>query len=303
MRVFFQLGIRMMHVTYNRRNLLGDGCAEPANGGLSDLGRAAIAEMNRVGVIVDVAHSGWRTSLEAAKASQKPMVASHTVCDGAEPPHPRQAGRGHPGHLRHGRPDRHLLHPELPGRQRRHRGAAGPHRLRREALRRRPRGDRHRRGPHVAARLGPGSQGAQPRTAAARGSRRSGRRALAADTGRGPPAWPGPTGRCSPSAWCSAATRTRRSARSSAATCCGCAAMRSRSRCRLESALIKECVRAYTSSLMMPSASPPWKFSGSGTFMRSKMVLQRLPRRTSSFTRWPWCLTPRRAPPASIVGR
>lgn len=80
-RIFFQLGIRMMHVTYNRRNMLGDGCAEPANGGLSDLGRAAIAEMNRVGVIVDVAHSGYRTSFEAAKASRRPMVASHTTCD------------------------------------------------------------------------------------------------------------------------------------------------------------------------------------------------------------------------------
>ena len=77
-RLFFQLGIRMMHLTYNRRNALGDGCAEPANAGLSELGRAAIAEMNRVGVIVDVAHSGWRTSLEAAKASRQPMVASHT---------------------------------------------------------------------------------------------------------------------------------------------------------------------------------------------------------------------------------
>lgn len=80
-RLFFQLGVRMMHVTYNRRNMLGDGCAETANGGLSDLGRAAIAEMNRVGVIVDVAHSGWRTSLEAAQVSKRPMVASHTVCD------------------------------------------------------------------------------------------------------------------------------------------------------------------------------------------------------------------------------
>lgn len=79
-RTFFELGIRMMHVTYNRRNLLGDGCAETANGGLSDLGRAAVAEMNRVGVIVDVAHSGWRTSLEAAQVSQRPMVASHTSC-------------------------------------------------------------------------------------------------------------------------------------------------------------------------------------------------------------------------------
>ena len=77
-RLFFQMGIRMMHLTYNRRNMLGDGCAETANGGLSDFGRAAIREMNRTGVIVDVAHSGWQTSLEAAKASSKPMVASHS---------------------------------------------------------------------------------------------------------------------------------------------------------------------------------------------------------------------------------
>lgn len=78
-RVFFQLGIRMMHLTYNRRNMLGDGCGETIDGGVSDLGRAAIAEMNRTGVIVDVAHSGWRTSLEAAKSSNRPMVASHTA--------------------------------------------------------------------------------------------------------------------------------------------------------------------------------------------------------------------------------
>lgn len=78
--IFFQLGCRMMHLTYNRRNMLGDGCAEPANGGLSDLGRAVIAEMNRLGIIVDVAHSGWQTSFEAAKASSRPIVASHSVC-------------------------------------------------------------------------------------------------------------------------------------------------------------------------------------------------------------------------------
>ena len=81
-RIFFQLGIRMMHMTYNRRNMIGDGCAEPANAGLSDFGRAAVAEMNRVGVIADVAHSGWQTSLETAKASSRPMVASHSACDG-----------------------------------------------------------------------------------------------------------------------------------------------------------------------------------------------------------------------------
>jgi membrane dipeptidase len=84
-RLFYQLGIRMMHVTYNRRNMLGDGCAETANGGLSDFGRAAIAEMNRVGVIVDVAHSGWRTSLEAAQVSTWPIVASHTVSHALNP--------------------------------------------------------------------------------------------------------------------------------------------------------------------------------------------------------------------------
>jgi membrane dipeptidase len=79
-RLFHELGVRMMHVTYNRRNPLGDGAGEPHDGGLSDFGRAAVAEMNRAGVIVDVAHSGWRTSLEAAQASEKPMVASHSAC-------------------------------------------------------------------------------------------------------------------------------------------------------------------------------------------------------------------------------
>ena len=53
---FSNSGIRIMHLTYNRRNMIGDGCAEPANAGLSDFGRAVVAEMNRVGVIVDVAH-------------------------------------------------------------------------------------------------------------------------------------------------------------------------------------------------------------------------------------------------------
>ena len=81
-RIFYQLGIRMMHLTYNRRNPIGDGAGEPGNGGLSDFGHAVVAELNRCGVIVDVAHSGWRTSLEAARASQKPMVASHSACGG-----------------------------------------------------------------------------------------------------------------------------------------------------------------------------------------------------------------------------
>ena len=89
--VFFRLGVRMMHLTYNRRNLLGDGCAEVADAGLSAFGREVIAEMNRVGVLVDVAHSGQKTSYEAAKASTVPMVASHSVA-GALSTHYRGKG-------------------------------------------------------------------------------------------------------------------------------------------------------------------------------------------------------------------
>lgn len=81
-RIFQMLGCRMMHLTYNRRNAIGDGCAEPANGGLSEFGREAVDELNRAGVIADVAHSSWQTSLDAAEASEQPIVASHTVCSG-----------------------------------------------------------------------------------------------------------------------------------------------------------------------------------------------------------------------------
>ncbi|MFK8113702.1 MAG: membrane dipeptidase [Rubripirellula sp.] len=84
-RVFYQLGIRMMHLTYQRRNMIGDGCGEKSDAGLSDFGHKAIAEMNRVGVIPDCAHSGWKTSLEAAKASSRPVVASHSTCAAIHP--------------------------------------------------------------------------------------------------------------------------------------------------------------------------------------------------------------------------
>jgi len=79
-QTFFQLGTRMMHLTYNRANAIGDGCGEARNGGLTDFGRAVIKEMNRVGVIVDAAHCGEQTSLDAARCSDRPMVVSHSMC-------------------------------------------------------------------------------------------------------------------------------------------------------------------------------------------------------------------------------
>jgi membrane dipeptidase len=84
-RIFFQLGVRMMHLAYNRRNLLGDGCMEPANAGLSDFGRIVIGEMNRVGILIDVAHAGWRTGAEAAAVSSCSIVASHSACHALNP--------------------------------------------------------------------------------------------------------------------------------------------------------------------------------------------------------------------------
>jgi membrane dipeptidase len=78
--IFFDLGVRMMHLTYNRRNLIGEGCAETNDGGLSDFGKAVVREMNRVGVIVDSAHSSNQTGIDSASVSDKPVVISHATC-------------------------------------------------------------------------------------------------------------------------------------------------------------------------------------------------------------------------------
>ena len=79
-RISYQLGCRMMLLTYNRWNMIGVGCGEDSTGGLSDFGHEVVREMNRIGIIVDVAHSGLQTSMDAAKTSEKPMVASHSSC-------------------------------------------------------------------------------------------------------------------------------------------------------------------------------------------------------------------------------
>lgn len=84
-RVFAQLGVRAMHLTYNRRNPIGDGCGESADGGLSAFGYDAVAEMNRSGVIIDLAHTGWRTCLDAAKASSQPVIVSHSAAHALNP--------------------------------------------------------------------------------------------------------------------------------------------------------------------------------------------------------------------------
>ena len=74
------LGLRVMQMTYNVRNLVGDGCLERANAGLSNLGRALVAELGRVGMVMDLSHAGQRTIAEAIAEAKAPPVISHTGC-------------------------------------------------------------------------------------------------------------------------------------------------------------------------------------------------------------------------------
>lgn len=72
------LGVRHMLLAYNVRNLVADGCAEVADAGLSNFGRQVVAEMGRVGIIVDCSHTGCRSSLEAIALSKHPTIFSHS---------------------------------------------------------------------------------------------------------------------------------------------------------------------------------------------------------------------------------
>jgi membrane dipeptidase len=78
--VFHGLGVRIIQLTYNLRNLVGDGCLEPGNAGLSRFGRGVVARMNERGVLVDLSHCGRRTTNDAIAASTKPVAITHSGC-------------------------------------------------------------------------------------------------------------------------------------------------------------------------------------------------------------------------------
>ncbi len=77
---FADLGVRVIQLTYNPANPLGDGSMAPANRGLTPLGRAVIARLNEKRVMVDLSHSGEHTCLEAARTSRQPISINHTGC-------------------------------------------------------------------------------------------------------------------------------------------------------------------------------------------------------------------------------
>ena len=78
--MFHGLGVRIVQPVYNRRNLMGDGCLEPANGGLSTLGYELVAEINKLKILLDLSHAGARTQAEGIAASKVPMAITHTGC-------------------------------------------------------------------------------------------------------------------------------------------------------------------------------------------------------------------------------
>ncbi len=75
--VLHRLGLRFMQLSYNNQSLLATGCYEACDAGLTRMGRAVVAEMNRVGMVVDMSHAAERSTLDAIAHSTRPIAISH----------------------------------------------------------------------------------------------------------------------------------------------------------------------------------------------------------------------------------
>ena len=72
-----ELGCRFMQLTYNNQSLLATGCYEKIDSGVTNFGREAIKEMNRVGIVVDMSHSAEKSTMDAIEISEKPIAITH----------------------------------------------------------------------------------------------------------------------------------------------------------------------------------------------------------------------------------
>jgi membrane dipeptidase len=86
--LFKELGVGIIQMAYNTQNLVGTGCYETKDGGLSDFGREVVAEMNRLGILCDLSHVGAKTSEDVILASKQPVAYSHCLPAGLKG-HPR----------------------------------------------------------------------------------------------------------------------------------------------------------------------------------------------------------------------
>ena len=75
--LFHTLGVRIIQITYNERNLIGNGCYERTDDGLSRFGQDAVKEINRLGILIDLSHVGDQTTLDAAEQSDGPVACTH----------------------------------------------------------------------------------------------------------------------------------------------------------------------------------------------------------------------------------
>lgn len=86
---FYWLGQRVSQLTYNSRNMIGNGATERVDGGISDFGVAVVERMNEIGMAVDVSHSGDRTTLDACEVSSRPVLFTHSNSRVLSGGHPR----------------------------------------------------------------------------------------------------------------------------------------------------------------------------------------------------------------------
>ena len=91
--IFKDAGIGVAQITYNTQNLVGSGCYESTDSGLSDFGHEVVAEMNRVGMLCDLSHVGSVTSRDVIVASGKPVAFTHCLPAGLKE-HPRNKSDG-----------------------------------------------------------------------------------------------------------------------------------------------------------------------------------------------------------------
>ncbi len=75
--IWHRLGMRIMQLTYNNQSLLATGCYEEEDSGITRMGREVIAEMNRLGLIIDMSHSSQNSTLQAIEHSNKPIAITH----------------------------------------------------------------------------------------------------------------------------------------------------------------------------------------------------------------------------------
>jgi membrane dipeptidase len=80
--ILYGLGIRSSGIAYSEANTLGSGLKEAKDGGLTEFGRQAVRRMNKLGIAIDISHSGDQTSMDTIEASEKPIFITHAGARG-----------------------------------------------------------------------------------------------------------------------------------------------------------------------------------------------------------------------------